>query len=301
VKPANFDYHRAGSIADVIGRLELYEGTARVLAGGQSLIPMLNMRLWRPAALIDINGLKELSSITLHERSMVLGALVRYSMIERSTQVAHRLPLLSHMVSYIGDRQVRNRGTIGGSLAQADPTAEMPLACLVLNAAVRVRGPRGLREIPVSDLYTGSYATVLEPDELLTEVVFPQQPQHFAFAEVGRRHNDFATVSVVATGNRSADGHWSQVRIALGGVADGPVLVADAGSRLDGSTLEDSLISDVAQASVEVIDPPSDVRASAEYRRQLVPVHVRRVLTRLRESGLAGRDTAAPSQQGDLR
>jgi carbon-monoxide dehydrogenase medium subunit len=284
VKAASFDYHRAESVPDVIGRLELYEGTARVLAGGQSLVPMLNMRLWRPAALIDINGLTELAAITAHGELTTLGALVRYSTIERSGEVARRLPLLAQVVTHIGDRQVRNRGTIGGSLVQADPTGELPLACLVLDATVRSRGVQGVREIPVSQLYTGAYATVLGAGELLTDVIFPQHPQHFAFVEVGRRHNDFAMVSVVATGNRSADGTWSGLRIGLGGVADGPVLAADAALLLDGTDLADALIAESAQAALDVIDPPSDIRASAEYRRHLVPIHVRRVLTELRDA-----------------
>jgi aerobic carbon-monoxide dehydrogenase medium subunit len=256
-----------------------------VIAGGQSLVPMLNMRLIQPDALIDLNGVAELAGIRTAGDATVLGALVRYTAIEESPLIAERLGLLARMVRHVGDRQVRNRGTIGGSLAQGDPTGEMPLACLVLGARVTVTGPGGRRELPVADLYLGSYATVLEPCEVLTEIAFPRAPAHFAFAEQCRRHNDFAVVSVAAVGDRGPDGRWAGVRVALGGVADQPVLAAAAGAAASGSWLTDDIIAEAAQAALEVADPPSDVRASADYRRHLVPVYVRRVLTQLRCAG----------------
>jgi carbon-monoxide dehydrogenase medium subunit len=256
-----------------------------VLAGGQSLVPMLNMRLWRPAALVDINDVDELDDITVDGDRTVLGALVRYTTVERSAEVAQRLPLLARVVRHIGDRQVRNRGTVGGALVQGDPTGEMPLACLVLGAVVTAVGPRGTRRIPLAEFYTGSYATALELDELVTAVEFPRHPQHVAFGEMCRKHNDFAVLSVVATGDRDDDGRWRDVRIALGGVADTPVLAAAAGEALAGTELTDTDLDAAAQAALEVIDPPTDVRATAEYRRHLVPVYVRRVLTELRAAG----------------
>jgi carbon-monoxide dehydrogenase medium subunit len=284
VKPAAFAYHRPVTVAEAVAHLAGYDGQARVLAGGQSLVPMLNMRLWRPAALIDINEVDELDDVTADGDRTVLGALVRYATLERSELVAERLPLLARVVRHIGDRQVRNRGTIGGALVQGDPTGEMPLACLVLGAVVTATGAHGNRRIPLADFYAGSYATVLEPDELVTAVEFPAHPQHVAFAEFCRRHNDFAVLSVVATGDRGADGRWSDVRIALGGVADSPVLAVAAGEGLEGTSLADADLETAAQAALEVVDPPTDIRASAEYRRHLVPVYVRRVLTELRGS-----------------
>ena len=284
MKPAAFAYHRPVTVAEAVAHLAGYDGQARVLAGGQSLVPMLNMRLWRPAALIDINEVDELDDVTADGDRTVLGALVRYATLERSELVAERLPLLARVVRHIGDRQVRNRGTIGGALVQGDPTGEMPLACLVLGAVVTATGAHGNRRIPLADFYAGSYATVLEPDELVTAVEFPAHPQHVAFAEFCRRHNDFAVLSVVATGDRGADGRWSDVRIALGGVADSPVLAVAAGEGLEGTSLADADLETAAQAALEVVDPPTDIRASAEYRRHLVPVYVRRVLTELRGS-----------------
>jgi aerobic carbon-monoxide dehydrogenase medium subunit len=287
MKPGPLGYHRADSVPRAVGLLSAYEGTARVIAGGQSLVPMLSMRLIQPDALVDLNGLAELAQTQTAGDATVLGALVRYTTIEQSPVIAGRLGLLARMVRHIGDRQVRNRGTIGGSLAQGDPTGEMPLACLVLGASVRVTGPAGHRELPVADLYQGSYATVLGPCEVLTEVVFPRVSAHFAFAEQCRRHNDFAVVSVAAVGDREPDGTWSGIRVALGGVADQPVLATAAGAIASRSRLPDEAIAEAAEAALEVADPPSDVRASADYRRYLVPIYVRRVLTELRSSAEA--------------
>jgi aerobic carbon-monoxide dehydrogenase medium subunit len=287
VKPGPLGYHRATSVPHAVQLLSAYEGTARVIAGGQSLVPMLNMRLIQPDALIDLNGVAELAGIRTAGDATVLGALVRYTAIEESPLIAERLGLLARMVRHVGDRQVRNRGTIGGSLAQGDPTGEMPLACLVLGARVTVTGPGGRRELPVADLYLGSYATVLEPCEVLTEIAFPCAPAHFAFAEQCRRHNDFAVISAAAVADRGPDGQWSGVRVALGGVADQPVLAAQAGLVASGSRLTDEVIASAAAAALEVADPPTDVRASAEYRRHLVPIYVRRVLTELRRSAEA--------------
>ena len=284
MKPAPLGYHRATSVPQAVQLLSAYEGTARVIAGGQSLVPMLNMRLIQPDALVDLNRLAELAGIRPAGDATVLGALVRYTTIEQSPLIASRLGLLARMVRHVGDRQVRNRGTIGGSLAQGDPTGEMPLACLALGASVRATGPAGQRELPVADLYQGSYATVLDPCELLTEVVFPRAPTYFAFAEQCRRHNDFAVVSVAAVGDRRPDGTWAGVRVALGGVADQPVLATAAGDIVSGTELPDAAIAEAAGAALAVADPPSDVRASADYRRHLVPIYVRRVLTELRRS-----------------
>lgn len=284
MKPAVFTYHRPTTVTEAVARLDEYAGGARVLAGGQSLMPMMNMRLWRPDALIDINDLDELDEITVDGDSTVVGALVRYTTLERSAIVSERLPLLARVVRHIGDRQVRNRGTVGGALVQGDPTGEVALAGLVLGAVVTASSANGSRRIPLSEFYVGSYATALELEELVTAVEFPRHPQHVAFREVCRKHNDFAVVSVVATGDRDADGRWRDVRVALGGVADTPVIATAAGELLDGTELGDAEVDAAARAALEVIDPPSDVRASAEYRRHLVPVYVRRVLRELRES-----------------
>jgi len=284
MKAAPFSYLRPESVAEALQLLDRHDGAARVLAGGQSLMPMLQMRLMQPAALIDINRLPELATIRAEGPVTVIGALTRYAELERSPIVAERLPLLACAVAYVGDLQVRNRGTLGGSLAQADPTGEMPLACLVLGATVVAASASGTREISMEDFLVGSYATALEPEEMITEVRFPVSPDRFAFLERNRKHNDFAIITVAVAGRRDDDSDgWSDVRIGLGGVHDHPLLAHDAQRLLDGSALEDELIAEAARRAADGVDPPSDIRATAEYRRHLVRVYVRRALTSLRD------------------
>ncbi len=285
MKAADFIYHKPDDVAEALRYLEDYDGEARVLAGGQSLAPMLNMRLWRPAALIDINGLSELSNIAIHSEKVCIGALVRHSEVEDSALIAERLPLLASMVRYVGDRQVRNRGTIGGSLVQGDPTGEMPLGCLVLGAEVSVTGSAGTRAIGMVDFYAGAYAARIGADEILTEIRFTKHPPHYAFREFCRRHNDFAVLSVAATGKCSDDGTWQDIRIGLGGVHETPVLAADSMTRVEGSRLSETEIVLAGDDAVNAIEPPSDVRASAEYRTHLVPRYVSQALRDLRASG----------------
>lgn len=284
MKAAPFGYHRAASVAEAVDLLAAYDGTARVIAGGQSLVPMMNMRLIRPDAVIDINGLADLSRVSVDGTTTVVGATVRYSTLERSPVIAERLPLIAHMVRHIGDRHIRNRGTLGGSLAQADPTGEIPLGCMTLGASVEVVGPAGARKIPVDELYDTSYATYLEPCDVITAVVFPAMPPHFAFAEMTRRHNDFAVISVACVAAGSPAAGLRDIRIGLGGVNDTPVLATEAAELLEGTTLSDEDIAEAARAALSAVDPPSDIRASAEYRRHLVPIYVRRVLHQLRDS-----------------
>jgi carbon-monoxide dehydrogenase medium subunit len=284
VKPAPFGYFQATSVADALELLDEHDGMARLLAGGQSLVPMLHMRIMAPAAVVDINAVPGLDRVEVEADTTVIGALARYSQLETSSTVADRLPLLRAMVKHVGDRQVRNRGTIGGSLAQADPTGEMPLACLVLGAHVVVDSSAGSRVIEACDLFETSYTTTLRPEEMITSVRFPRAPECFAFTERCRRHNDFAVLSVAAVGT-PASGGWTDVRLALGGVADRPVLVPEAAGLLCGTDLNDDVIDQAARACLGVIDPADDIRASAEYRTHLVPIEVRRTLRVLRDKG----------------
>jgi carbon-monoxide dehydrogenase medium subunit len=282
VKAAPFEYVRPATVDEALQALEEHLGMARVLAGGQSLVPMLGMRLMRPSALVDINGLAdELGRIESNGSETVIGALVRYATIESSPVVSERLPLLKHIVQYIGDRQVRNRGTIGGALAQADPTGEMALACLVLDATIVARTTQGERDIPAAEFFAGSYATVLEPEELLVAVRFPMAPDHCRFFERGRKHNDFAVLSVAVAAGRGEDGGWEGVRIGLGGVNDRPMLAEAAAAALEGRRWDDAVIGEAAALAMEVVDAPDDARASAAYREHLVPIHLRRVLREL--------------------
>ena len=283
MKPAPFEYRRAESLQEAVTLLADYEGLARVLAGGQSLVPMLHMRLMRPALIIDINRIPGLDRIAAAGAATRIGALVRYSSLERSPVIGERLPLVMSATRRIGDRQVRNRGTLGGSLSQADPTGEMPLVSLALNATVCALSVRGLRKIPIADFLTGSYETSLASDELVTEVEFPPAPQVCTLSEVTRKHNDFAVLGVAVTATPADGRHWTGVRVALSGVSDHAVVATRAGELLEGTELSDEAIAGAADACQEIIDPPDDVRASAEYRRHLVGVHVARALRHIRD------------------
>jgi carbon-monoxide dehydrogenase medium subunit len=283
MKSAPFSYERPDSVQEALRILDDHAGAARILAGGQSLAPMLQMRLMQPSALIDINRLPGLDEVRADGAGTTFGPMVRYATIERLPLVAERLPLLKHVIRYVGDLQVRNRGTIGGSLGQADPTGEIPLACLALDATIVASSVSGTREIPIDDFLISSYATALEPEEMITEVRFPAAPTAFAFLERNRKHNDFAVINVAVVGSRGDGGRWSGLRIALGGVSDRAVLATDAAAMLEGTGLEDDAIGEAGRSALEVVDPASDVRASAEYRRHLVPIYVRRALAHLRD------------------
>ncbi len=283
MKSAPFSYERPGSVQEALEILERHGGMARILAGGQSLAPMLQMRLMQLSAVVDINRLAGLDEVRAEGSSTVFGPLVRYVDIERSPLVTERLPLLAHVVRYVGDPQVRNRGTLGGSLAQADPTGEMTVASLALDATIVASSVSGSREIGIDEFLIGSYATALEPEEMLTEVRFPIAPDSFVFLERNRKHNDFAVINIAVVGRRNGGGRWSGLRIALGGVNDRAVLASEAAALLEGTTLQDGAIDQAAESVLAVVDPPSDVRGSAEYRRHLVPVYVRRALLALRD------------------
>ncbi|WP_425416901.1 FAD binding domain-containing protein [Oricola indica] len=283
MKSSDFLYHRPGSVEEAIVLLKEYGGNARILAGGQSLMPMMNLRILRPSALIDICDLGDLDRIDVRGAATILGARVRYHRIEFDPLVAERLPLLAQMIRHVGDRQVRNRGTVGGSLVQADPTGEMPLGALVLGAVAHVRGPQGQREIPIEEFFIGSYAAAVEPDEMITEIHFQRHPDHFVFFEVNRRHNDFAVISVAAVGDRVDSGHWSNLRIGLGGVDETPILATAAMDIIEGTDLSPDVIGRAAKAAADSVSPPSDIRASEEYRRHLCEVYVARALGALRD------------------
>ncbi len=282
MKASDFLYHRPASVDEAVGLLADYAGNARILAGGQSLMPMMNMRLWRPSSLIDIGRLTDLDRVDVRGEGTVLGALVRYRRIESDPVIAERLPLLPVMIRHVGDRQVRNRGTIGGSLVQADPTGEMPLAALVLGAVAHVTGPRGSRAIALEEFFVGSYATAIDAEEMLVEVEYPRHPAAFAFFEVNRRHNDFAVVSGAAVGDAGADGTWHGVRLGLGGVDEKPVLARQAMALCEGTGLDDAVVGTAAAAAAGEVSPASDIRASEDYRRHLTAVYVARALKALR-------------------
>lgn len=283
MKAADFLYHRPVTVAEALNLLRDYAGDARVLAGGQSLMPMLNLRLSRPSALIDIGALEDLDRVEVEGEKTKIGARTPYWRIENDSLIADRLPMLPQMIRYVGDRQVRNRGTFGGSLVQCDPTGEMPLATLVLGGQIEVMRAGGqVRRIAAEDFFDGSYAAAIDPDELLMSVRFGRHPDYFAFSEVNRRHNDFAVVSVAVAADLGESGALRNVRVGLGGVDETPLLAHEAMVRAEGAVLNSATIAEIAAIGATACDPPDDIRASAEYRRHLTEVYIARTLEKLR-------------------
>jgi CO/xanthine dehydrogenase FAD-binding subunit len=285
MKPAPFQYLRAASVPQALQALADHGPEARILAGGQSLVPMMNFRLARPACLVDINGIRDLNYIRREDGHLTIGALTRQSTLEHSPLVEAAGPLLAEATRLIGHPTIRHRGTIGGSLAHADPAAESPTALLALDGDVTVAGPSGQRRIPASDLFVGYCATSLEPGEMLVEVRIPVTPPRtgWAFLELARRHGDFAIVGVAAQLTTDAHGTCTGARLALCGVAPTPVRCSQAEAELIGSPVDDAVIQHAAEAAAEAADPSDDLHGSARYKQRMVTVFAQRALRRARQ------------------
>jgi carbon-monoxide dehydrogenase medium subunit len=283
VKPPAFEYYRPAGLDEALALLAEHPG-AKPLAGGQSLIPAMNFRLAAPAVLVDLNGLGELSGITSLEGGGVrLGAMTRHHAIETNELVRERAPLLAETMPFIAHPQIRNRGTVGGSLAHADPAAELPAVMVALEATMVIRGPGGERRVSAEQFFTGLFATALVPGELLVAVELPSMPARsgWAFEEMARRHGDYALVGVTVLLALDDVGQCARARIALLSVGEGPVLATRAMATLSGLALDEDTIREASElAGRDDIDPPSDIHASAAYRRQLARVLTRRALTR---------------------
>ena len=283
MKPAPFEYFRPSTLDQALSLLAEHGSDAKPLAGGQSLIPAMNFRLATPAVLVDLNGLSELSYITDGTGELKIGGMTRQRAVERSSLVAERVPLIAETMPHIAHPAIRNRGTIGGSLAHADPAAELPAVMLALNATFVVTGKTAIRDVPASDFFVGLFSTSLEAGELLTQIRIPRPPGRsgFAFAEISRRHGDFALVGVAVGVNLDDDGRCAGTRIALLSVGDRPMLAEQATRTLNGQRPSVECIRAAAEAAAtQDIDPPSDIHASARYRRQLANVLTRRALER---------------------
>ncbi len=293
MKPAPFAYHRPATLDEALALLAEHGGEAKPLAGGQSLIPAMNFRLARPAVLVDLNRVAELGYVRAGRDGLQIGAMTRQRAVERSEAVRSAAPLLAEAMPFIAHPQIRNRGTVGGSLAHADPAAELPAVMLALEARFRARGPQGERWIPAGEFFTGILETALGPDELLLEVAVPQSPARtgYAFAELARRRGDYALVGVAARVTLDRRGRCQAARITLFSVGDGPVLAAAAAAMLDGQEPSPEAMRAAADAAAQRdIDPPSDIHASAAYRRRLAAVLTRRALQRAVER--AGKNLA---------
>ena len=279
MKPPRFEYHRAGSVDEVVALLAEYADEAKVLAGGQSLVPLLSLRLARPAHLVDINRVADLATIA-NGNGLTAGAMVRHRAIERSDVVRTANPLLADAVRFIGHGAIRNRGTIGSSIAHADPAAELPAVLLALDGEVQARSVRGTRSVPASALFEGFLTTSLEPDELLTAVRVPAWASGtgWSFQEFSRRSGDFAIVGVAATVRLDGKGNVGEARLAFSGVDQVPIRAAAAESLLAGATPSDDLWKSAAQAAAAPLEPASDIHGSAAYRKHLAAVLAARAL-----------------------
>jgi len=283
MKPPVFEYFRPDSLDAALALLAATPG-AKPLAGGQSLIPAMNFRLAAPAALVDLHGLPELAGIAARaDGGLTIGAMTRHAAIERSAAVRERAPLLAETMPFIAHAQIRSRGTIGGSLAHADPAAELPAVMVALDATMVLRSAAGERRIRAEQFFTGLFATALGKAELLTAIEIPPMPPRGgpAFEEMARRHGDFALVGVAAMVQVDAAGRCAAARAVLLSVGEGPVHAHLAGATLIGRAPDGTMIAAAAEiAASRDIDPPSDIHASAAYRRQLARVLTIRALTR---------------------
>jgi CO/xanthine dehydrogenase FAD-binding subunit len=281
VKPPPFEYDAPGTVDEAIALLHEHASDAKVLAGGQSLVPLLNFRLARPGRLIDINGLGELSHIRRQSGRLDVGAIARQSALERSTIVREHWPLLHEAVGWVAHAQIRNRGTVGGSMAHADPAAELPVALAALDGAVRVRSVRGERTIAWDELFVTHLTTSLEPDELLVAVELPPQPPRTgsAFVEYARRHGDFALGGAAVTVTSDEGGACRSTAIALLGAAAAPIRAGAAERLLAGAPVTEEAARAAAVEAVRDIEPTGDIHGGAAYRRRLVEAMVRRAIT----------------------
>ena len=289
MKPPVFEYFRPASTEEALGLLASQPG-AKPLAGGQSLIPAMNFRLAAPETLVDLNAIASLAGISrLAHGGIRLGAMTRHHDIEISPQVAAHAPLLAETMPFIAHPQIRNRGTVGGSLAHADPAAELPAVTMVLGATLVLTGMAGERRLPAGEFFTGLFATALKPGELLTAIELPNRvtASGSAFMELARRHGDYALVGVAATVTLGGSGVCDTARVALFSVGEGPVLAGSVAVALEGLRPSAAVIQAAADAVQRDIDPPSDIHASAAYRRQLARVLTGRALERAFERARA--------------
>jgi carbon-monoxide dehydrogenase medium subunit len=295
VKPPPFDYAAPSTVEEAVAALAEHGDEAKLLAGGQSLVPLLAFRLARPALLVDLNGVGGLDGAALDGDTLRIGAMTRQRALERLPGLRARCAMISDAVELIGHTAIRNRGTVGGSLAHADPAAEWTALALALDAEVDVQGPRGPRTVPADAFLVSYLTTALEPDEVLTGVrmALPNGRSGSCFVELARRHGDFALAGVGALVTLGGDGLIADARLALIGVADRAVRPRDAEAVLKGERPGDALYAEAAAAIDADIAPNGDVHASAAYRRRVAAVLTRRALATAVARATGGEGAAA--------
>lgn len=270
MKPAKFEYFDPATLDEALSVLDQHGDEAKVLAGGQSLVPLMNMRLAKPSAVIDINRLAGLDYIQSRNGNVAIGALTRHRAVERSPLLKERCPLLPHAAEHVADIQVRNRGTFGGSIAHADPAAEFCTIALLQGGQIVASSKKGARRIPANEFFVGPLMTCLEPTELVTEVLVPALPGWaWSFRSVAPRHGDLAIAGVMLVLDADDKGACTEVRIGMFGVGPTPLRAPAAEALLAGNAIDDRLIARAAAEAASETEPVTDVRASAEYRREL--------------------------------
>lgn len=281
MKPSRFRYFLARDVNEAVQLLAEQGEESRVLAGGQSLMPLMNMRLARPSALIDLNEIPTLAYVRTWDGGLALGAMTRDADLERDSLAAKRLPLLVEAARHVGHPAIRNRSTIGGSIAHADPAAELPAVMLALDAELEVRGSSSSRVIPARDFFQGPFQTSMAPGELLTEVRVPGLPplSGSAFVEFARREGDYALAGIAAVVTLNENGSIAKARLGLCSVGQTPVRPAAAEALLQGMRPEPEAWQAAAEAVISALsEPPSDIHGSADYRRHLAGIMTQRAL-----------------------
>jgi carbon-monoxide dehydrogenase medium subunit len=271
MKPPRFEYAAPHHTDEAVTLLAQHGDRAKVLAGGQSLVPLLNFRLAQPELVVDVNRVRELAYVRPFDSGVAVGALTRQHALERDDAVRAKLPILAEACRLIGHLPIRHRGTIGGSLAHADPASELPAAMLALEAEMTVKGPAGSRSVRAEQFFTGVFTTALEPDELLTEIRVPGPPPRTgsAFVEIARRAGDFAIVGIAALVTLDDTGRVGRARLALCGAGPTPLRAHEAERSLVGQRPQGRVLDEAAELIVTAIDPPGDIHASATFRKKL--------------------------------
>lgn len=280
MKPPVFKYVRVDSIGGALSALAENRGEAKILAGGQSLVPMLNFRIASPRVLVDINPVMELDYIRVEVGWVRIGARTRQRALDRSLDVKRKCPLLAEVVKWIGHPEIRNRGTVGGSLVHADPTAELALVAILLDSQVKIQGNGKSRTVGAADFFQGIMATSIAEDEILTEVSYPVAPARsgYGFRELCIRHGDFAVVAAAVQLTVGGNGRCTEARVAVAGAGPTPLRIRGAEEVLVGNNGTDEVFDAAAARVPGEVEPFSDLQGSEAYRREMARVFVRRAL-----------------------
>ena len=280
MKPASFRYLAPRSREEAVLALRRFGSDGKLLAGGQSLVPLMAMRLARPAVIIDLNRIPDLAFVKPARGALTIGAMTRQRVAEQDALVAAGAPLLREALRWVGHPQIRNRGTIGGSMAHADPSAELPAVASILGARFVLASSRGERVVDTQAFFTGYLTTALEPDELLTEIRLPAQPPDagWAFTEIARRHGDFALVGVAVLLRCDGDRRCTEARLAFTGVGAGPVRVPEAEAALIRERITDAAAAEAGRIAEAALDPEGDIHASSDYRKHVAGVLAARAI-----------------------